>query len=546
MKEHKSKRNKWPMKYLRKRLSKNLVFVVSIVLLFIFFAFALQPPMSATAVPPSQEDATPTEDKFIVVPPYHTPEQVEPEPDEVPAETPTPTEEPVPDTEKQIKATPVTDMDQVLAEDPFQAERSGTGGTDILGLNFSNGTDVLWFSTGNNELPYFDKELGFQDDGAYEQVILGDYNGDGLTDILTYNPGVGDDSLWYATGNTSDPYFDKLEAFTEDGTYDQLITGDYNGDGFTDILAYNPGLGMDALWFGSGSTGDPFFNKYEAFNEDEAYDQMIIGDYNGDGLTDILAYNPGVGMDALWFGSGNTSEPYFDKIEAFNEDEAFDHMITGDYNGDGFTDILAINFGEGIDALWYATGNESGPYFTKEFSFHEDGTYNELIPGEFNNDGKTDILAINFGEDIDALWYATGNESGPYFDKQWGFSEDGTYDEMIAGDYNYDGLTDILALSDGTGTDALWYSTGNTDGSYFDKHWDFNDKGIYDLVIPGYFNHPSVAEVCRKVTEKNSWKNVKIQYILTCKTKTITDVILTLGIVLVGLLTAGAVLKRLQ
>ena len=362
-----------------------------------------------------------------------------------------------------------------------------SGGTGILALNFGLGEDGVWFPTGSSTSPFFEKDSSFNEDGTYEQVIPGDYNGDGLTDILAYNPGTEPDALWYATGTAGGPYFDKLPGFNEDGVYEQLIPGDFNGDNITDILAYNPGTGEDALWYGTGSTTGPYFDKQWAFNEDAVYEQMITGNFNSDNITDILAYNPGLGEDALWYGTGATSGPYFDKHWGFNEDGVYDQMITGNFNSDAITDILAYNPGVGEDALWYGTGATSGPYFDKQWAFNEDGVYEFMITGYFNSDAITDIVAFNPGVGEDALWYGTGATSGPYFDKQWAFNDDGVYDEMIAGDYNNDDITDILGFNQGTAADSIWYGTGNTGGPYFEKYGDNIDDGTYDVLIPGEY-----------------------------------------------------------
>jgi hypothetical protein len=110
---------------------------------------------------------------------------------------------------------------------------------------------------------------------------------------------------------------------------------------------------------------------------------MITGYFNSDAITDILAFNPGVSEDTLWYGTGATSGPYFDKQWVFNVDGVYDEMITGNYNNDDITDILGFNQGTAADSIWYGTGNTGDPYFEKHADNINDGTYDMLIPGEY-------------------------------------------------------------------------------------------------------------------------------------------------------------------
>ncbi|MBD2713055.1 FG-GAP repeat domain-containing protein, partial [Limnospira platensis] len=71
-----------------------------------------------------------------------------------------------------------------------------------------------------------------------------DFNGSGLTDILWYRPGPGQDYIW--SFNQDGSY--ESSPFTVNGDYIPL-QGDFNGSGLTDILWYRPGPGQDYIWY---------------------------------------------------------------------------------------------------------------------------------------------------------------------------------------------------------------------------------------------------------------------------------------------------------
>jgi hypothetical protein len=66
------------------------------------------------------------------------------------------------------------------------------------------------------------------------------------------------------------------------------------------VLVYRPSDGFFALWYGQATVG-PDFN-YQAGRLTIADAQLIPGDFNGDGRTDVLVYRPSDGFFALWYG----------------------------------------------------------------------------------------------------------------------------------------------------------------------------------------------------------------------------------------------------
>jgi predicted nucleic acid-binding Zn ribbon protein len=129
-------------------------------------------------------------------------------------------------------------------------------------------------------------------------------------------------------------------------------TGDFNGDGQSDILWRNDD-GTIALWQINGSTvvnssltSTPFLDPSWKING--------TGDFNGDGKADILWRNTNTGEIDIWqmngakvLDSSLTSTPTLDSSWAFNG--------VGDFNGDGKSDILWRK-DSGALAVWQMNG----------------------------------------------------------------------------------------------------------------------------------------------------------------------------------------------
>jgi len=121
-------------------------------------------------------------------------------------------------------------------------------------------------------------------------IDSGDYNGDGFSDIAIFRESAG---LWAIRGITR-------VYFGMDG--DVPVSGDYDGDGTTDTSIFR---GSAGLWAARGIT-----RAYFGASSDTA----IPGDFNGDGACDLAIFRPASGLWAVkgitrvYFG-GSSDQP---------------------------------------------------------------------------------------------------------------------------------------------------------------------------------------------------------------------------------------------
>jgi len=128
-------------------------------------------------------------------------------------------------------------------------------------------------------------------------VGTGDFNGDGYSDILWRNSNAGDVAIWFMAGShlASSAGLGAIPA-----NWSTVGIGDFSGDTYSDILWRNINGGEVAIWFMNGSQ----YNSAPLATLPSNWSIAQTGDYNGDERADILFRDTGTGEVAVWFLSG--------------------------------------------------------------------------------------------------------------------------------------------------------------------------------------------------------------------------------------------------
>jgi len=256
----------------------------------------------------------------------------------------------------------------------------------------SNGDVFLWFMSGGTISSSVD--LGVIP-SSWAIQGTGDFNGDGNSDILWRNSN-GDVVTWFMNGPT-------IASSTDLGvipaSWTVQGTGDFNGDGTTDILWRNS-YGDVVVWFmNAGSIA----SSADLGVIPGDWTIQGTGDFDGDGKTDILWRNA-TGDVVIWFMNGGTIASSSD-LGVIPSDWSIQR--TGDFDGDGKSDILWRNV-NGDVVVWFMNAGtiaSSTDLGVIPSSWTIQGT------GDFNGDGKADILWRNANGDV-VTWLMNGGAIG--------------------------------------------------------------------------------------------------------------------------------------
>ncbi len=345
--------------------------------------------------------------------------------------------------------------------------------------DFANETN---FTTGSGPHPY--------------SVSVQDLNNDGQSDIVVANSGNDDIEIFldYNKGT----FMNRTIFSTDYGSHPQCVTiADFNKDSLLDIAVVNFwNNNMDVfLGFGNGSldTKTVYSTGSASFPN-----SITAGDFNKDGRMDIVVANQGTDNVAVFLAFDYvTFTNYIIYVPGFLPNPSY--VVTGDFNNDYQLDIAVVNlalyfFGIGNLGIYLGYGNGT---FSQQISYPTGylSYPTSLAIGDFDNDNYLDIVVANSGTNSIGVFmgygngsfqsqisYSTGNSSTPKSVAIGDFNNDSRLD-IVAVNSNSDNVCIFLGYGNGSFTRRIVYSMPNTSNPISVAVNDFNNDNILDIVV---------------------------------------------------------------
>jgi len=272
----------------------------------------------------------------------------------------------------------------------------------------------------------------------------------------------------------------------------QIISEDFNKDGYKDLALPNQGSNMISVLLGTG-TGS--FSTYPAnYTVGLAPCSVVAADFNDDGNLDLASANNFHSNVSVLLGNGTGS--FTSIIQTFTVGYSPVHIISSDLNGDSKTDLAVATAGQNSISILFGTGTGS---FTPAINvlagtnFTAGGGPTAIICLDFNGDSNMDLAVCNqTSQDVNIL---SGDGIGN-FSITASYTVGGTPNWLCTNDFNEDGKADLaiatyqgnkiaVLLGDGTGHFSAAPDVPRHIPSCLTTA-DFDQDGHIDLVSANY------------------------------------------------------------
>ena len=265
-----------------------------------------------------------------------------------------------------------------------------------------------------------------------------------------------------------------------------IVVADFNNDRIPDVATANQAYGSTVaivlgLGHGTFAPGDTYFAG-------RGPQRFAVADLNGDGNLDLII--PDFGVNFVYWSTeisvllGNGDGTFQPRVR-YGAGPQPSSAAVGDFNSDGKLDVVVSCAGSGLLALFLGNGDGT---LEPVGQIQVQHPANRVVVSDFNSDGKLDLAVSTSGKSVDIL---LGNGDGTFEPHPGAPLSDRTKDLLLA-DFNGDGKMDLAALGDfdlfvllsnGDGNFQPAIETPNSDFATGFVAGDLDGDGRVDLVV---------------------------------------------------------------
>ncbi len=332
------------------------------------------------------------------------------------------------------------------AEGAVESFTAGSQDENAVAVNGAETAFFAWQDTGSGDPSATDTDTRIAAQAFHLQRIpaFDDFVGIGSSDIPWLSTSTGDLDEWKIYNGQ---WANSIDFGAHPGNYTLAGTGDFNRDGTSDYLWYSQSTGQTDIWL-TDDIGE-WKASVSPGNHPTGYQVAGTGDFNNDGTSDVLFFNPTNGDVDEWKLSNGG---WAGSVDLGSHPGGYQISGIGDYNGDGTSDVFWYNQSTGQTDIWEL---KNGQWMASVSPGNHPTGYQVAGIGDFNGDGTSDILFYNpTNGDVDEWQLSNG---------RWAASVDlGTHPGGSAwqisgtGDYNGDGISDVLWSDSATGQTDIW------------------------------------------------------------------------------------------
>jgi hypothetical protein len=289
-------------------------------------------------------------------------------------------------------------------------------------------------------------------------IAVGDFNGDGIPDLMIGTNGTATGYLGMLLGNGNGT-FQAAKNFAGLPNNQAMVVAPFINGGPLDVLTVSnnaSGTNNAAMFIGDGKGGGAL-NAPFSLGGLAQVNGIAAGDFNRDGSEDyvITGIIYGVWCFAPVMGNGNGTfgSPTLNAIGDYPL-----AVAVGAFNTNGYPDIVVADSVAGQVTIFQ---NNSQGYFFPEGQANTGTSPIAMVTGDFNGDGYLDLAVVNKGSDNVNILFGHGNET---LTAGTTVPVGHAPTSIAVGDFNGDGIADLAVVNSGDKTVTILRGKG--DGTF--------------------------------------------------------------------------------
>ncbi|MFO1414374.1 MAG: glycoside hydrolase family 44 protein [Burkholderiales bacterium] len=270
----------------------------------------------------------------------------------------------------------------------------------------SDGTNAIWTYTGSGPGQFSASFLPGVT-GGWQAKFTADVNGDGVRDVVWFDPASGQVATWLMSSPSSIGSATFPASVGAASPWVLAGVGDLNGDGRADLVWRHTGTGQALVWL--MNAGGNLAATLDLGVVPQAYALSGVGDFNADGIADLLWFNATDGQVALWLMATNgTHTAVFPGAVGAGTWRPYG---VGDFDGDGTTDVFWRDEATGMTAVWYLNGGAVADFDFLSSVPLADWTIGRV--GDLDQDGHADVMWYGTAGGSVVRWLMRGRHVAP-------------------------------------------------------------------------------------------------------------------------------------
>ncbi len=339
-----------------------------------------------------------------------------------------------------------------LGVQTFPVTFNSLGARSITATTTSSTTATTAYSVNVTAQPAnFDGGTSYSGHGTIYGLASGDFNEDGIPDLVSANLANGNVNVMLGLGNAT---YGAVTAYDIGSAALDATVADVDKDGHLDLTIVSYSGASTTVLFGFG---DGTFGNQQSWPNSRNPSSSVVADLDGDNINDIVTANYAHTSGSITVIKGSGARSFQSPVE-YPAGAGSQGLALADFDQDGDLDIATTNYQAGSTNIFLNSG--SG-VFTNTITYALGSITSWIITDDFNGDNRADLAASQYGSSNVVVLLGNGN--GTFQSPQaYPLGAGGSY--LKSSDINLDGRKDIVVTV--PDNNRVAFLLGRGDGSF--------------------------------------------------------------------------------